>query len=261
MILAESTSVRVEEAELAFAWPGRRAVAPIAAGEVHVWAAALDVARERQVHLASMLAPDERERASRFRRADLTRRWVAGRGVLRELLAAYLGIEPRRVAFAYDAFGKPSLADAMRSPWLRFNVSHSSGCALYACAAGVPIGVDVEALVEFADMTAVAERFFSPAERAQLAGVRPEQATPAFYACWTRKEAYLKARGVGLLAPLDGFDVSIAAGERAAVLRVDGDPEAPARWALGDLRPAAGYVGAVAVEVPAPRVRCWTWAG
>lgn len=238
-------------------WPSREVVEPLASRAVHVWAAPLDVTPARLVELRATLSPDEQERAARFGSELLTARFVASRGQLRELLSEYLGAAPSEIRFAYSTRGKPSVL-APNSP-IRLSVSHSGDVALYAFSAFSEVGVDVEAAVAFDAMSGIASRYFSAAERAALAAASRSTYTTAFYSCWTRKEAYLKARGIGLNEPLDGFDVSMRPGDRAALLRVAGDASAPSRWSLAHLEPARGYIGALAVETHALLVNCWTF--
>jgi 4'-phosphopantetheinyl transferase len=121
--------------------------------------------------------------------------------------------------------------------------------------------VDVEEAAPFADMASVAAQFFSPVERRSLGATAGRCDARAFFCCWTRKEAYLKADGIGLFAPLDCFDVSVLPDEYPALLRVAGDPYAPGRWSLRHLEPARSYIGAVAVAMAEPILHCRAWAG
>lgn len=177
------------------------------------------------------------------------------------MLADYLGLAPTAIRFEYDANGKPSIAAHLLASPVHFNVSHAHGLALYAVASGAPVGVDVEEVLPFDDMHDVAEHFFSRSERAELAEVAPCDRHRAFYNCWTRKEAYLKARGVGLLTPLDSFDVSLKTGDPVTLRRDAEDAQASRRWSFAHLEPADAFVGAVAVEASRVAVSCWTWAG
>jgi 4'-phosphopantetheinyl transferase len=244
---------------------------PPAAGEIHLWAVPLDPPPEREAALRLLLAADELARADRFRFDRHRRRFAVGRGRLRELLGGYLGVAPAVLAFGYGEKGKPVLAGppAAVGGGLAFNLSNSHELALVAVAAGgeprggagadpgggaapgarpaIELGVDVEHLRPMPDALAIAERYFSPAERRVLAAVPAAQRDEAFFNCWTRKEAYLKAIGDGLSVPLDRFDVTLAPGQPARFLALDGDPGRAARWSLFHLRPAPGYVGALAV--------------
>lgn len=225
-------------------------------GDVHVWMAALDLTPHRLATLETLLTDDERERARRFLRPGLAERFIAARGQVRETLARYLDRPAAAIRFTQGAHGKPALARTESDPPLTFNVSHAGDVALIAVARDVAIGVDVEAVRSVRDMRGIAEHFFSPAEREELAPVPDASLASAFYRCWTWKEAFLKAIGTGLTRPLDSFDVSIRDDESPALLRVADDLDAPRRWTLVHLEPAAGYVGAVAVECRNPTVRC-----
>jgi 4'-phosphopantetheinyl transferase len=227
---------------------------------VHVWAAALDVPCDRRHRLAATLSPEERQRAARFGSSELRRRWTAGRGLLREILCHYLAVEPAELRFGHNAHGKPMLAgEAQRL--IAFNLARSGGLGVYALTSSHAVGVDLEEVREFPEMRAMAGNTFSRSERAALEAVSREDYLAAFYRCWTRKEAFLKARGTGLLAPLDSFDVEVVPDRPAALLRVSGDAAAPGQWTLLNLEPALGYLGALAVGAPTCQVtvRAGSW--
>ena len=211
--------------------------------DVHVWSLRLDLAEELRGRLEALLSADEAARARRFMFAASRAHFVCAHGLLRLILAGYVGVPPHELAIERAPCGKPRLAGGAGP---RFNLSHGGGVGLVAGCAVREVGVDVERVREVGGL--VAERCFSPAERASLAAVAAPLRVEAFYAGWTRKEAFLKALGDGLSRRLDSFDVTLAPGEPARLLRVEGAPEAPARWALRALRPEPGYVGAVAVE-------------
>jgi 4'-phosphopantetheinyl transferase len=217
-------------------------------GEIHVWSIRLDPPAERVERLGRFLAADEWQRASRFRFEKHRRQYVVGRGALRALLAAYAGTRPERVQFAYGPRGKPFLAPELAEAGLQFNLSNSDELAVVGLVRGPEIGVDVEYLRPMPDCSQIAERFFSQSEREVLRGIPAARKEEAFFNCWTRKEAYLKAVGEGLAAPLDSFDVTLAPGEPPRMLSLEGDPERAARWSFHDLRPADDYIGAVAIE-------------
>jgi 4'-phosphopantetheinyl transferase len=242
-------------------WPAHRgAVEPL--GEtVHVWAAALDVAPERRASLGALLSSDERHRAGRYRTDELIARFTTGRGILREILGAYLDVPPRDMRFRYDEHGKPLLAPDAHPNAPSFNVSHAGGLALYALARRGRLGVDVELISPFPDMLRLSGHFFSAGERRSLESVASLELADAFFSIWTRKEAYLKAHGTGLLAPLDRFEVSAGRREPAALLQVADDPGARQRWSLVHLEPADTFIGAVALEAPRADVLCRHWIG
>jgi len=228
--------------------------------EVHVWRAALNLT-DAQLHaLRQTLTEDEQARAERYHFPKDRNHYLAGRGWLRAILSRYLNTAPDQLRFSYSAYGKPTLTEAAGDPSLRFNVSHSQGLALYAVTRNREIGVDLEFMrADFAGEE-IAERFFSRQEVEKLRAVPADAQGEAFFACWTRKEAYIKARGEGLSLPLDQFDVSLSPGEPAKLLSVRGaDPEEASRWRLEALEVAPGYAAALAVRGEFEKIQCWQW--
>jgi len=235
---------------------------PLTIDDVHVWRIALEMSETMLARLREILAEDERRRAVRFHFEKDRRHFTAGRGALRMLLARYLGRRPEEVRFVYSNYGKPRLADSDNGGNLRFNLTHSHGLALLAITRGRDIGVDVERLREMErDGEPLAERFFSPREAAVLRSLSPELRREAFFHCWTRKEAYIKANGKGLSLPLDQFDVTLHPTEPAALLATHHDPTEARRWSLRSLHPGEGYVGALAVEGHSWSLWCGDWIG
>lgn len=229
---------------------------PLGDGEVHVWRSSLELPSEVLATLEATLNSEERERADRFHFARDRRQYVVGRGLLRLLLGGYLGARAASLRFTYGLHGKPSLAGEHA---LRFNLSHSHGMALFAFCRGRELGVDVEWVrADFAS-DAIARRFFSANEVAALCALPAQSRKEAFFSCWSRKEAYLKATGRGLTLALDSFDVSLAP-RPAALLATRHDPTDAARWTMFDLAPGPGYAGALAVEGPGPRLWCGDWS-
>ncbi|HEX2093753.1 MAG TPA: 4'-phosphopantetheinyl transferase superfamily protein [Longimicrobiaceae bacterium] len=228
-------------------------------GEVHVWCAPLDPPEESVRRYRELLATDELARVDRFRFDRDRRRSTVARGVLRMLLGRYLAESPRRVEFRYESHGKPVLAGGPADRGVRFNVSHSGELALFAFTRGRELGVDVELVHSIEDAEQIAERFFSAAENAVFRSLPAELREEAFFNCWTRKEAYIKAVGEGLSFPLHVFDVSLAPGEPARLLD-SRDPEQAERWSLYGLPdPAPGYKAALVVEGSGCEVACWRW--
>jgi 4'-phosphopantetheinyl transferase len=216
------------------------------AGDVHVWYVDLALAADAVGRLAVWLSEDERARASRFKFERDARRFLVARGALRALLGGYLGLAPHEVAFTYQPHGKPAL-DGVHAA-LGFNLSHSGEVAVIAAGWDRAVGVDVELRRQLPDLAALAARSFAPRERTVLDALPETERPAAFFRCWTRKEAFIKATGQGLAQPLDAFVVSLAPDEPARFLDIDGDPGALARWTLHDLQPPAGYTGALVVE-------------
>ncbi len=227
--------------------------------DVHVWRGFLTVTAERVAALSDTLTTDERMRAERFRFARDRARFIVGRGLLRAILARYLAMEPGALVFAYNAFGKPSLSDESGGERLHFNLSHADDTALVAVTCSRAVGVDIESVRADRANERVAARFFSPREVAALRALDPDAQREAFFTCWTRKEAYIKARGGGLSIPLDQFDVSLAPHEPAALLASRENGESGNRWSLHHLVPGPGAIGAVAVAGEGCTLRCWHW--
>ena len=270
-------ALRDEYADVPDAWEPPEAVGAIATpdfvlghGEVHIWRAALDLPPAQMATLSLLLSDDERDRAARFRFDRDRDRFVAARGLLRTLLGRYLGTEPGAIRFVYDCrcgsphcrpeHRKPALAPAC-GDWLRFNLSHADGLALVALAEVREVGVDLERIGEdqpWGELAELAGAIFTPREFADLSALPAQECHAAFFACWTRKEAYTKARGIGLSAPLDQFVVPIATPDHGAFAGVLADSSGMP-WSLYDLAPGHGYVGALAVAGMVARLRCRSW--
>lgn len=227
--------------------------------EIQVWRAWLDLAPADFESVAGALSPDEQARAARFISPRHGRRFSAARGVLREILSRYLDRAPSQLEFCYGPSGKPALAPGSGTDEVRFNLSHSHGLALYAVTRAREVGIDVERIQPDLAEEQIAERFFSPGEAAELRGLPPGAQAEAFFNCWTRKEAYIKARGEGMAIPLNSFDVSLAPGAPATLLSVRSAPEECSRWSLRAITPFAGYVAAVAAGGNAWQLRLWEW--
>lgn len=216
-------------------------------GEIHVWRIELDRPAAQVEQLAGVLGQDEPDRAGRFHFERDRRRFTVARGALRVILSRYVAFTPGELRFAYGPYGKPALAPPFNRNELQFNVAHSHNLALCAVkGSGSELGVDVEYIRPVLEAEQIAGRYFSPAEQAALRACPPEQKLAAFFNCWTRKEAYLKALGDGLARPLADFDVSLAPGEPVRLLQVKDQPEEAARWFLAAFIPLPGYVAALA---------------
>jgi 4'-phosphopantetheinyl transferase len=212
--------------------------------EVHVWFVELAASAASVEACRRSLSADESERASRFCSERLGTAFTLSRGVLRVLLGRYLAVEADCIRFAYGSRGKPRLSFP-ETP-LEFNLAHSGRWAAYAFAVGCQLGVDIEEVRPIANQEEIVRRSFSPEEYEEWLGLDPSRRDQAFFRCWTRKEAYIKALGDGLSVPLDSFRVSLGSGVPASLIHADGDPAAAARWSLCSLAPVAGYVGSLA---------------
>lgn len=222
---------------------------------VHIWAADLDRSGREHAALTATLSPDEGARAARFRHETHARRFINARGTLRTLLGRYLDRDPSGIQFRYTA-GKPALADPGREP-LHFNLAHADELALFAFTTAAEVGVDVERVAALPDARDIAVHYFAPDEIGQF--MRAPDEAAAFFRCWTRKEAFVKATGTGLAHPLHAFTVTVSADEPAAVVAVGDDPMEAPRWFMHHLEPAPGFLGAVAVRATIQSVNCWRW--
>ncbi len=225
-----------------------RAMSPggvsLEANEVHVWAVPLGGAAER---CSGLLSAAEQEKAQRYRFLDHRRRYAIARGSLRTILAGYVGADPAALTFATGPRGKPVL-DGPAVP--HFNLSHSAQLALIAIS-GARVGIDVEKERHLERVRDIAQRQFSTAEFTAFEALAERDWLRAFYRCWTRKEAYVKALGLGLSA-LDVFDVDLGERARFVALR---DGQDVAEWAMFDVSPGPDYIGAVAIQDPRATLR------
>jgi 4'-phosphopantetheinyl transferase len=215
---------------------------PLPTDEVHIWLANLDDYPADSFKV--MLAADELARAARFHFDKDRNHFIVARALLRKLLAAYLDVGADELQFCYAEKGKPSLEES-RPGSLKFNLAHSYGLAIYAFSWNREVGVDLEFIREDLADEKIAERFFSESEIQTLRELPAELRKQAFFDCWTRKEAYIKARGEGLSMPLDEFDVTLRPGEVAALLRNHKDPGEVRRWSMQTVAVPAGFVGAL----------------
>lgn len=220
--------------------------APEPLDEATVWRVDLALDETGRHACLAALSDEERAQAARFLRAEDRDRYAASHAALRRILAGALATDAAALRFCADDAGKP----ALDGPWrgrLAFNLSHSGRIGLIGLAPAGRIGVDVEAIRPMADCLSLARSHFSKAEIAALASLPAGALEGAFYACWTRKEAFVKAIGLGLSFPLDRFTVAVPP-EPAALLAVHHETEGAAGWSLRHLDPAPGHVGAVAIE-------------
>lgn len=223
----------------------------LADAEVHVWAVPLGGDADAY---RGLLCKTEQERLQRYRFADHQRRYQIGHGALRLILASYLNVEPVEVDYRLGPRGKPYLA----SGDLHFNLSHSGKLALIGVAK-TELGVDVEKQRHLESLRQIAERHFSDTEFQKLDALKGLQQELAFYRCWTRKEAFIKALGEGLSMALDSFDVSLD--EQPALLASHDGREDPANWSMYDVSPSPEFVGALAMRHAEPAVKCFAFAG
>lgn len=222
----------------------------LSSSQVDVW----------RVHLVSIspdesvLSADERQRAVKFHFDKDRSRYIVSHASLRGILARYLQRAPEELSFSVNEYGKPFLPDRE----LEFNLSHSGDYALIAVTRGRNIGVDVEQIREV-EIEELARRNFSPREVSELMALLPEQRLNGFFNCWTRKEAYIKARGLGLSIPLDSFIVSLAPNEPAILRATLPDAMDAVWWSLRSLEVASNYAAALVVKGDGMEIRFWDW--
>ena len=231
----------------------------LSTNEVHAWLIDVNVDDSMISELEALLSDDEHSRGMKFRFQADRRRHFVSHGALRQVLSRYLGMAPQRLKFAHGRYGKPCLQGEQAQSDLSFNLSHSGGKALIGVTRGREIGVDIEFIQKEVDWEHLAQRFFAPQEVDMLRGVPQESRNRAFFACWTRKEAYLKAKGLGLNLPLKDFSVSLAPGESAQLLRHETEPGEVERWSLAEVRVGPDYIAAIAVEGKGWELKSWQW--
>jgi 4'-phosphopantetheinyl transferase len=202
-----------------------------------------------------LLSSEEHSRAARFHFARDQRRYTVARGALRVLIGRYEQMPPEQVRFGQNDFGKPLLA---HDTDLAFNISHSQDLALLAFTRGRLIGLDVEFRRPLTDAEDIAQHNFSASEYNIFHQLPPEQKTEAFFNCWTRKEAFIKAIGEGLSHPLGTFDVTFVPGDTARFLRIDGEDVVD--WNLQTLHPHPDFAAAIAVPKWLESLTCYDWA-
>ena len=224
--------------------------------QAHVWYVNLEELTGDQARWSALLSADERERAARFRFPRDCRRFTVARALLRVLLGSYLKADPAALTFRTTEHGKPSLSGAYDGCNLHFNVSHSDEVALFGLTLGRTIGVDVERVRHDFEVAAIAQRFFSLAEQRAFASVPLAQQHRAFFDCWTRKEAYVKALGEGLSHPLHQFDVSLTPGEPACLLATRPDPGEAMLWTMAAPEIGKEYAAAVVAKAQDLEIRC-----
>ena len=216
--------------------------------DVHLWSAPLNVTDQAYEVLSQSLTSDEWERADKFVFDRDRRNFIVARGILRDVLAGYLDCQPADIRFQYEQYGKPGRRSRGTPLGLEFNLSHSSGYFALAVSFGRQVGVDIERVGPLPDLDQIASSSFSDYERNALSALTPEDKLPGFFRCWTRKEAYLKARGDGLSIPLEAFDMSLATDNPIGMLSNRLDPNEVSRWSFYTFTPEQGFIAALAIE-------------
>ncbi len=234
-------------------------VAPLGPDEVHVRIASLDRPQSEMKYFQDILAEEEINRANRFHFHRDGERFIAGRGLLRVILSSYMGVSPGEIIFTYSSHGKPGLKRQDGRVAIEFNLAHSGAMAIFAITQDRAVGVDIELIQADFPVEDVATKFFSVAELATLQALPRKLRVEAFFKCWTRKEAFIKALGDGLSCPLADFDVSLMPGEPARLLNVGWAPEEASRWCMEDIKAGAGCAAAVVFSGSLRRLHVSHW--
>jgi len=232
-------------------------------GQVDIWRVSLDASTRLSTGLqtdsvkqiTSTLSADEIARAARFHFPADRDHFIVAHASLRDILSRYLHCQPGELTFSVNQFGKPRVDNFT----LEFNLSHSNDFALIAVAQQRKVGVDIERIRSDLELENITTRNFSKSEISELMGLSVEQRVTGFFNCWTRKEAYIKAHGLGLSFPLESFDVSLRPNEPAIIRATRPDQQEVARWTLFSLHVDSEYASAVAVEDENPQLRLWDW--
>jgi len=234
----------------------------LSSGEIHIWMSDLDQPESEYGRLMQVLSTDERMRAGRFRFPKDQKRFIARHGMLRMLLGCYLGVKASEIRFTEGKNGKPEIVETFGKKMIHFNITHAEGVALFAFDRNNEIGTDLERIRDFPEMDHIADRFFSAGEksffRASPQSIRKE----AFFTCWTRKEAFVKATGDGLSMSLEKLDIAPVLAEGGVPLISEGtlgEEGEEAGWSIHTFQPVRDYVGALAMKGSDVTPRCFKW--
>jgi 4'-phosphopantetheinyl transferase len=227
--------------------------------QIDIWRVDLVRQPAEVEHYCRLLSPDEIQRADRFYFAKHRRRFIVGRSVMRQVLGRYTGVAPHKLVFSYGEKGKPALSGGLEERAIQFNLAHSDEVAFLAVARELSIGMDIELVNSEFATEEIAARFFSPAEVHSLRALPYPQRVEAFFSCWTRKEAYIKALGEGLSVPLDSFEVAFSPGMPAALVHVRVDPREVTRWSMYDIEADGGFKAALVAEGRGHQLRYFLW--
>lgn len=231
----------------------------ISSNEVHIWRLLLNEHHSNIENIKQNLSNDELVKTEKFYFEKDQNRFIMARGMLRMILAGYLGTKPHELRFEYTPFGKPLLAENNDNKSIHFNISHSDNVVLYAITNNRNIGIDVERINDRIDITQVAQRFFSPGEINALERCKRENRAEIFFQYWTRKEALVKAMGNGVSFSLEQIDVSKVDGKALSPIRLLNTGTDVSDWHIQDLFPAEGYTAAFAVKESDLAISYWDY--
>ncbi|MBK8552594.1 MAG: 4'-phosphopantetheinyl transferase superfamily protein [Ignavibacteria bacterium] len=218
--------------------------------EVHIYHHSIDTPSGGISNFEKLLSEDELKRANRFRFEKDRNHFITGRGLLRIILSRYLDVSPAGINFSYQEKGKPYL----KNNSLKFNLAHSGGKAVYALTMNNEVGVDLEVMKDLPDALDIASRFFSESEVQEFQSVSEENVKTAFYNCWTRKEAFIKAIGEGLSHPLSDFSVTLKPGDEPKFLWMKNRPDEIYEWSLINIDADDNFVSSLAMKASDIRI-------
>lgn len=226
-------------------------IMPLGSSEIHLWLAFFDEITESLLHsdYRDLLNAAERGQERRFYFARDRRRYLITRALVRTVLSRYVSIHPKKWIFATNAYGRPQIVNPQaRDERLSFNISHTNSLIVLGVTRCRALGVDVENFRARRASLEVADSYFAPQEVEVLAAAPPDQQQYRFFEYWTLKEAYIKARGMGLALPLDKFSFHYP-GDNAVAITIHPDlGDDSARWQFWQFRPTPEYVTAICAE-------------
>lgn len=235
-------------------WPLLNKPQPLEKNEVHIWRANLELPEEKINQLFNLLNKDEQERAQRFHFARDRARFIAARGMLRKLLGQYVAISPEQLQFNYNQYGKPNL---IQKPEIQFNLSHAHNQALIAVTLASAVGVDIEYCDREVDIDGISKRFFSANECQVIQSLTDVKKRQVFFTAWVRKEAFLKALGMGLSYSLDKVEVSLLPEQPARIIALHDKEQKLEDWSLFNLTISEDYQAALVVKGNNQTIKTW----
>jgi 4'-phosphopantetheinyl transferase len=226
-------------------WQTPPSALPLTPSDVHIWRVGLEQPASEVTRLGDFLSEDEQAKAQKFANLTLQNQFIVGRGYLRHILSQYVHLAPSQLQLSTGKWGKPTLAGF---PMIRFNLAHSKNLAVYAVTYRRAIGIDLEFLRPVSNYEAIAHRHFSKNELTKFLSKPQDQRDLAFFTCWTRKEAYIKAIGQGLVFPLENFEVSLEFEAETKILYSSKSPTEAEHWSVKTFVPLENYLASVIVE-------------
>ena len=212
--------------------------------EIHIYRSSLESTDEKLIGSELLLSPDELQKAYRFKFEKDRDHYITGRALLRNILGKYLNQSPENIIFSYSEKGKPYIKDSL----IKFNLAHSGSMAVFAFAENAEVGIDIEYMRELPDALEIAKRFFSDEEVKEFMKVSEDEIRAAFFNCWTRKEAFIKAIGEGLSYPLKDFTVTLIPGDNPEIKWIKKKNDEVKEWKLINIQTDQNYISSLAVK-------------